>query len=138
MKGKKPKTHFVCQVCGHQALRWQGQCVCGAWNSLVEELVVEKAEFLGTTSSDRDPLPITDVLSGAYARFDTGDAELNRVLGGGLVKGSLVLISGDPGIGKSTLLLQVATRWPAIMGPFCTFPARNRKNRSKCGRNGWE
>ncbi|NLC38455.1 MAG: DNA repair protein RadA [Clostridia bacterium] len=110
MKGKKPKTHFVCQVCGHQALRWQGQCVCGAWNSLVEELVVEKAEFLGTTSSDRDPLPITDVLSGAYARFDTGDAELNRVLGGGLVKGSLVLISGDPGIGKSTLLLQVANK----------------------------
>ncbi|HHX50136.1 MAG TPA: DNA repair protein RadA [Clostridia bacterium] len=110
MKGKKPKTSFVCQVCGHQALRWQGQCVCGAWNSLVEEVVVEKPEFLGAPSSGRDPQPITDVLSGAYSRFDTGDIELNRVLGGGLVKGSLVLISGDPGIGKSTLLLQVANK----------------------------
>ena len=117
---KKVKTVFVCQECGYESAKWQGQCICGAWNSFVEEKVVAAAESTdkrrragmaagGTSDNKRSrPSKLTEVKSGAYTRMDTGIAELNRVLGGGMVKGSLTLISGEPGIGKSTLLLQLA------------------------------
>ncbi|NLC76070.1 MAG: DNA repair protein RadA [Clostridia bacterium] len=109
MNRKRTKTRFVCQECGHESLKWQGQCICGAWNSMVEEVVVSGAGR-ETTGSGKGPQSITQVECGAEVRLDVGDAELNRVLGGGLVAGSLVLISGGPGIGKSTLLLQVANQ----------------------------
>lgn len=116
---KKAKTVFVCQECGYESAKWMGQCICGAWNSMVEEKVVPAAESAdkrrrgGTVSSSGEgkrnrPSRLTEVRSGDYTRMDTGIGELNRVLGGGMVKGSLTLISGEPGIGKSTIIIQAA------------------------------
>lgn len=115
---KKSKTVFVCQECGYESPKWMGQCVCGAWNSFVEEKIV--------TGEENDPRRRTGIGanhmggknkagrladvkgSDADERIATGSKELDRVLGGGMVKGSLTLISGEPGIGKSTLLMQTA------------------------------
>ncbi len=118
----KIKSKFVCQECGHESIRWLGKCPgCGNWNSMEEELIGGKREFKRSPimSSQSKPQPIKDVKSGAYERYDTGISELNRVLGGGLVKGSLILVSGEPGVGKSTLILQagstVADRYGKIL-----------------------
>jgi len=107
----KAKSFYVCQSCGYETPKWLGKCPgCGAWNSMVEEQKSAPSDFgrAITISSGNKPKSIVNIKSGEYERYDTGIAELNRVLGGGLVKGSLTLISGDPGIGKSTLLLQTA------------------------------
>ncbi|MBA2702191.1 MAG: DNA repair protein RadA [Chloroflexi bacterium] len=106
-------SRFVCQTCGDASLRWEGQCrSCGAWNSLVETVVRETARpgRAGriTSRSERDPVVLSAIGQTGVARWRTGLAELDRVLGGGIVPGSLVLLGGEPGIGKSTLLLQVA------------------------------
>lgn len=116
---KKAKTVFVCQECGYESPKWQGQCVCGAWNSMVEEKVLpasgsdtRRRGGLTVDSSGKTknrPSKLTEVKSGSYTRMDTGIGELNRVLGGGMVKGSLTLISGEPGIGKSTIIIQAAS-----------------------------
>ena len=126
--GKKGKTVFVCQECGYESPKWLGQCICGAWNSFVEEKVPELDEGdvrrrtsgrrLGSSESDLGsskqgeragkPTLMSDIKTGEFGRVDTGIGELNRVLGGGLVPGSLVLISGEPGIGKSTIIIQAA------------------------------
>lgn len=107
----KVKNIFMCQECGYENPKWLGKCPgCGAWNSMVEETKAPVADFARavTISSGNKPKSIVNIKSGEYERYDTGISELNRVLGGGLVRGSLTLISGDPGIGKSTLLLQSA------------------------------
>jgi DNA repair protein RadA/Sms len=107
----KIKNVFVCQSCGFENPKWLGKCPgCGAWNSMTEETKAPTVDFnrAVTISSGNKPRSITNIKSGEYERYDTGISELNRVLGGGLVRGSLTLISGDPGIGKSTLLLQSA------------------------------
>ncbi|GLC29845.1 DNA repair protein RadA [Clostridium omnivorum] len=105
----KSKTFFSCQECGYESPKWLGKCPgCGTWNSMVEEEKVETFKRAVTISAGNTPRSIVNIKSGEYERLDTGIAELNRVLGGGLVRGSLTLISGDPGIGKSTLLLQTA------------------------------
>ena len=116
---KKPKTVFVCNECGSESSKWVGQCpVCGAWNSMFEQKVVEFSEDdkrrrtssgvgSGSAKAGR-PERLAEVKSSEAERIDTGIRELNRVLGGGLVPGSLCLISGEPGIGKSTLILQAA------------------------------
>lgn len=105
----KNKSIFVCQECGYESLRWLGKCPnCNTWNSMVEEAKEEKSSSKLSTALDSVPRSITSIKSGEYERLDTGISELNRVLGGGIVKGSLTLISGAPGIGKSTLLLQTA------------------------------
>ncbi|WP_123054754.1 DNA repair protein RadA [Clostridium sp. JN-1] len=105
----KNKSIFVCQECGYESLRWLGKCPnCNTWNSMVEEAKEEKSSSKLSTALDSVPRSITSIKSGEYERLDTGISELNRVLGGGVVKGSLTLISGAPGIGKSTLLLQTA------------------------------
>ncbi|WP_125153895.1 DNA repair protein RadA [Clostridium rectalis] len=108
----KIKTCFICQECGYEFPKWAGKCTnCGEWNTLVEEQKVSSkalsTSFVNTNNVNK-PQSIVDIKSIAYDRLDTGISELNRVLGGGIVKGSLTLISGDPGIGKSTLLLQAA------------------------------
>jgi DNA repair protein RadA/Sms len=109
MAKTKAKTQYVCQSCGSVSAKWLGKCPdCLEWNTFQEEAVVTKQTRVEGISSQSAPKPITKIISGDKERYDTGISELNRVLGGGLVKGSLTLISGDPGIGKSTLLLQCA------------------------------
>lgn len=112
---KKTKTVFVCQECGFESAKWLGQCICGAWNSMVEEKVIPTDEHdsrsrVASGSEKRaKATKLMDVKSGNFSRLDTGIGELNRVLGGGLVQGSLTLISGEPGIGKSTIIIQAAS-----------------------------
>ncbi|QDO93403.1 DNA repair protein RadA [Formosa sediminum] len=115
----KVKTTFFCQSCGAQYAKWQGQCnSCKAWNTIVEEVVQtpEKSDWKTPSSSVHKkasrPLLINEIDASQEARLDTYDQELNRVLGGGIVPGSLTLLGGEPGIGKSTLLLQVALKLP--------------------------
>lgn len=111
----KEKTAYVCSSCGYDSPRWAGKCPnCGAWNTFVEERVqkepVSKRPHSGIEVPRSKPLRLADIEAGADPRIDLGDAELNRVLGGGLVPGSLVLLGGEPGIGKSTLVLQTVMR----------------------------
>lgn len=119
-KTTKTKTAFFCSNCGAQSPKWIGRCpACGEWNTYVEEVVERNAEQpawknaspLFKTSPNK-PTLIGDITSNPVPRINTGNRELNRVLGGGLVPGSFVLIGGEPGIGKSTLMLQVALQIP--------------------------
>ena len=106
----KEKTVFFCTDCGNETAKWAGQCpACGAWNTLVEQRSVKKDGKKGSlrTLSAPKARPVTDLESAEEIRFFTGMGELDRVLGGGAVSGSLVLIGGAPGIGKSTLMLQI-------------------------------
>ncbi|NBX85015.1 MAG: DNA repair protein RadA [Gammaproteobacteria bacterium] len=106
----KTKTRYVCQECGAMSTQWNGQCHhCSSWNSLIVETVSKKAEQYHYAQTQSGITPITEVSLIEQQRYDTGFQELNRVLGGGLVTGSVVLIGGDPGIGKSTLLLQTVS-----------------------------
>lgn len=102
----KNKNFFICQKCGYESLKWLGKCpACDSWNSFIEEEKEEKK--LGINLGLKNtPKCIINIKSGEYERYNTNINELNRVLGGGLVRGSITLISGSPGIGKSTLLLQ--------------------------------
>ncbi|NLY42604.1 MAG: DNA repair protein RadA [Clostridiaceae bacterium] len=103
----KVKTLFVCQECGYESQKWLGKCpACGEWNTLVEEVQepVKKRSVFGVKAS---PVHLNEVEITKEERFSSGTKELDRVLGGGIVRGSLVLVGGDPGIGKSTLLLQI-------------------------------
>lgn len=104
----KSKTVYVCSACGFRSPKWNGQCPdCGEWNTLEEELVtVSDTAGAKKIHAVFEAQRLSEISEQTEHRYDTGISELNRVLGGGLVKGSLVLISGDPGIGKSTLLLQ--------------------------------
>ncbi len=116
-KGKK--SIFFCQNCGHEEAKWLGQCpACGEWNSFVEEMIgdgVTKGVSKGAAASARAvreavPISLTEITASDDVRIETEIRELDRVLGGGIVPGSLVLVGGDPGIGKSTLLLQVCQK----------------------------
>ncbi|MBO5017030.1 MAG: AAA family ATPase, partial [Bacteroidaceae bacterium] len=108
----KEKTVYVCTNCGQDSPKWVGKCPsCGQWNTYVEQVVRKEspaarhgAAVLGTTQNK--PLTLNDIQGGEEPRINMHDEELNRVLGGGLVPGSLVLLGGEPGIGKSTLILQ--------------------------------
>lgn len=102
----KPKSVYSCTECGGQTLKWQGQCPhCQAWNTLVET-IAEKASRFTPMSEVNGVQNLSEVEAGEEPRYSTGVAEFDRVLGGGLVHGGVVLLGGDPGIGKSTLLLQ--------------------------------
>jgi DNA repair protein RadA/Sms len=114
----KLKTTFFCQNCGAQYSKWQGQCnSCKEWNTIAEE-IIQKEEKSSWKPSDTNskrvskPLKIKEIDSTQEVRMDTTDGELNRVLGGGIVPGSLTLLGGEPGIGKSTLLLQISLKLP--------------------------
>lgn len=107
---RRTRSRFVCSACGATSLRWAGRCPeCGEWNSLVEE-VLERAAARGERAPAVAARPLADVDVSEAARVSTGTAELDRLLGGGIVPGGLYLLGGEPGIGKSTLLLQVAGR----------------------------
>ena len=114
----KIKTSFFCQNCGAQYAKWQGQCnSCKEWNTIAEEIIQKqeksawKSETVSNTKAPK-PLKINEIDSTQEIRMDTTDGELNRVLGGGIVPGSLILLGGEPGIGKSTLLLQISLKLP--------------------------
>ncbi len=105
----RAKTKYCCQECGRQSTRWLGRCPgCGAWNSLVEEPIGANAVSGAPGLGGDSPRPVTEIPLLLEERFPTELGEVDRVLGGGIVPGSLALVGGDPGIGKSTLLLQVA------------------------------
>src|SRR5438874_13516012 len=120
---KAPRTIFACQECGNQSSKWLGRCPeCGNWNTYVEEQV--RAEPAGRASGARrvsltsaQAIPLSEVRFAQANRLRLGMRELNQVLGGGIVPGSLVLVGGDPGIGKSTLLLQLASEVAGTFGP---------------------
>ena len=124
----KPKVVFSCQECGAQSQKWLGRCPeCEAWNSIVEERAVPATAGAGAASASAGaryslaatagPRLYEDIDTIVSARLTTGIEEFDRVLGGGVVPGSLVLIGGEPGIGKSTLLLQAAAHFAQTTGP---------------------
>src|SRR5688572_5274353 len=125
--GKTPstKTVFACQECGAQSQKWLGRCGdCGAWNSFVEERQLPERATAGAGDGPRYSLASTagpqlyaEIDTVVAERISTGISEFDRVLGGGVVPGSLVLIGGEPGIGKSTLLLQAAAHFAKAVGP---------------------
>jgi DNA repair protein RadA/Sms len=110
------KKIFACTSCGATAPKWVGKCTsCGEWNTYVEEVIMKESKqeerskiWKGKKIEDPTPTPLQDIKAGKAQRMETPDGELNRVLGGGIVSGSLILIGGQPGIGKSTLMLQLA------------------------------
>jgi DNA repair protein RadA/Sms len=125
---KAPKTIYACQECGAQSQKWLGRCAeCGAWNSLVEERAIPAPVAGGAAAAASGnryalagaagPRLYEEIDTGVAERLTTGIGEFDRVLGGGVVPGSLVLIGGEPGIGKSTLLLQAAAHFAATIGP---------------------
>ncbi len=116
----KNKTIYVCSVCGADSPKWLGKCpACGEWNTYVEEIINtkpsnSKIDLLGDNTKKIKPTLINEIKSGDEVRMDMGDSEFNRVLGGGIVAGSMVLIGGEPGIGKSTLILQTILRLKGV------------------------
>jgi DNA repair protein RadA/Sms len=123
---KRPSSVFVCQECGAQAPKWLGKCPdCGAWNSYVEERTADTTPAAASASGHRYALAgaagsarlYADISVEHHGRLSTGIGEFDRVLGGGIVPGSLVLLGGEPGIGKSTLLLQAAANMARTIGP---------------------
>ncbi|MEO9474559.1 MAG: DNA repair protein RadA [Cyclobacteriaceae bacterium] len=115
----KIKTSFYCQNCGANSPKWVGKCPsCGEWNTYVEELVqkskASSREIWQAEGDKKPPQKIQEVTYDHQSRFNTGSEELNRTLGGGIVPGSLVLVGGEPGIGKSTLMLQMAIKLPKV------------------------
>ena len=114
MKGLK--TVYICSTCEYESPKWMGKCPkCGAWNSFVEDFIdtspqskIAEAKHGYTIGSDSRATPLDQLEADSCIRSLTGLGELDRVLGGGLVKGSVVLLTGEPGIGKSTLLMQIS------------------------------
>lgn len=108
----KNKTVFVCNNCGYESPKWMGKCpACGEWNSFFEEKVITSKSSNGKTNKERvKPIELSKIEGKETTRVSTGFDELDRVLGGGLVNGSLVLLGGEPGIGKSTIILQICNK----------------------------
>src|ERR1700690_1974530 len=112
----KVKTVFQCQSCGYSSPKWLGKCPdCGAWNSFSEERQSPKS-LKSIAEGNSGPIPLSSVTGGNEKRVPVGISELDRVLGGGLVKGAVILIGGDPGIGKSTIILQAIARIASLTG----------------------
>lgn len=121
----KTKTVWFCTSCGNESPKWMGKCpACGEWNTMVEETVAtgKKSvhQSVSVPGSNHKPIPLSDIESIHEARISLNNAELDRILGGGLVEGSLVLIGGEPGIGKSTLSLQIPLSCPDLKTLYVT------------------
>lgn len=114
----KVKSAYFCQNCGYETPKWLGKCPsCSEWNSFVEEVIeknVPQVVAFSKSGKSAEPIAIQDIEKVAHQRFSLADSELNRVLGGGVVAGSLILFGGEPGIGKSTLMLQIAVKNSAL------------------------
>jgi len=107
----KTKTKYICQNCGYESINWMGKCNnCNSWNSFVEEQVITVKTKYIKASKKNQAVPINDVTVSKYKRLNTGIEEFDRVVGGGFVRGSVTLIGGDPGIGKSTISLQITNQ----------------------------
>jgi DNA repair protein RadA/Sms len=123
VKGTKAKTVWFCSNCGNEYSKWMGKCpACGEWNTMVEKEVVTGKRPLAVSvpGAGRKPMPLKDVSTAAEDRVSLGSAEVDRLLGGGIVKGSLVLMGGEPGIGKSTLSLQIPLSCPNLKVLYVT------------------
>ena len=119
----KAKTVWFCSNCGNEYSKWMGKCpACGEWNTMVEKEVVtgKRALSVSVPGASRKPMPLKDVTTTAEDRVSLGNAEVDRLLGGGIVKGSLVLMGGEPGIGKSTLSLQIPLSCPELKVLYVT------------------
>ena len=119
----KAKTVWFCSNCGNEYSKWMGKCpACGEWNTMVEKEVVTGKRPLAVSvpGAGRTPMPLKDVSTTAEDRVSLGSAEVDRLLGGGIVKGSLVLMGGEPGIGKSTLSLQIPLSCPSLKVLYVT------------------
>lgn len=136
----KTKSAFFCQACGYQSTKWSGQCPsCGEWNTFVEEVVVtgKRTPAVGSTRGrGNHPISLKEVDVTGQQRLLTRDPELNRVLGGGIVPGSLVLVAGEPGIGKSTLFLQQALQLPEVTTLYISGEESARQIRMRADRLG--
>jgi DNA repair protein RadA/Sms len=118
----KSKTIYTCSECGHRQAKWSGKCpTCGSWSSFTEEVIEQKKGSIKLTKkSGAEMVKLSDVSAEAEYRMKTGIGELDRVLGGGIIPGSLILVGGDPGIGKSTLMLQMCRKLMAYDPIYCT------------------
>lgn len=141
----KEKTVFVCSACGYETPRWMGKCPgCNAWNTLEEQApqAAQQAAIPVKANKQRpgtgaSAMRLSEIPEETSARATTGIGELDRVLGGGVVEGSLMLVGGDPGIGKSTLCCKRRSIWRGAARACCISPARNPCDRSRCARGGW-
>jgi DNA repair protein RadA/Sms len=132
------KTIFVCSNCGVESARWIGRCPsCKEWNTYVEEIIAGKAKKVSRDGRPR-PVPelISDIPSASEPRINTHSLEFNRVLGGGIVPGSVILLGGEPGIGKSTLVLQVAMNTPSVTTLYITGEESSRQIKLRADRIG--
>lgn len=125
MASQKVKTVWFCRSCGNESPKWMGKCpACGEWNTMVEETVATGRKIssvsMSVPGSGRKPMPLREIDSSVESRISLNNAELDRILGGGLVEGSLVLIGGEPGIGKSTLSLQIPLNCPQLKTLYVT------------------
>ena len=133
----KIKSVFVCQSCGAQSPKWIGRCAsCGEWNTYVEELTSSGSASKANIKRTSKPEKITEVELHDEHRLVLPDGELNRVLGGGLVQGSLILLGGEPGIGKSTLLLQLAIHLQKIKTVYVSGEESGQQIRMRAERLG--
>lgn len=125
MASQKVKTVWFCRSCGNESPKWMGKCpACGEWNTMVEETVAtgrkSSSVSMSVPGSGRKPMPLREIDSSVESRISLNNDELDRILGGGLVEGSLVLIGGEPGIGKSTLSLQIPLNCPQLKTLYVT------------------
>ena len=137
----KTKTVWFCKECGNESPKWMGRCpACGEWNSMVEETVAtgkkQPVAALSVPSSGHKPLPLSNIDSSVEHRVSLNNGEMDRILGGGLVEGSLVLIGGEPGIGKSTLSLQSPLHCPSLKTLYVTGEESARQVKLRAARIG--
>jgi len=137
----KVKRAFFCKNCGHEAPKWLGKCpACNEWNTFTEELISNSKEPLGYSPKDKNKKPtlLQDIKTSKEIRLKLEDTELNRVLGGGLVPGSLVLFGGEPGIGKSTLMLQMALLQPGLRTLYISGEESEKQLKMRADRIGFD
>lgn len=141
----KSKTVWFCKECGNESSKWMGRCpACGEWNTMVEEKVAtggdskKAAVTRHAVGSGNSPMPLSQIDSAHESRISLNNAELDRILGGGLVEGSLVLIGGEPGIGKSTLSLQIPLHCPGLKTLYVTGEESAKQVKLRAGRIGGE
>ena len=129
---EKSRTVYICQQCGKESLKWLGKCPnCQAWNSFLEQVVTETKASTRQIKNTAPPKELSQLAVEAFERFPVPISEFNRVLGGGIVPGSLILIGGEPGIGKSTLLLQASALLAKAQGKVVYVSGEETPNQIK-------